>query len=160
MSIITETIRAASEGMRVSIDLERRNLRIGRRMIVREGRYEGALGVAPASPSRFFSVIERLYGLYIRSVPSGHDNGIRRHIFKAPAAHELDDESMLYGESRSVAGAALELYILCQSLLGFRWDSDTMGRWYWRSSVHPDLVVLRRWVDNPSSDINNNSNNN
>jgi hypothetical protein len=45
---------------------------------------------------------------------------------------------------RDVAQAQLELYILCQLLLGMQWQEE-WGKWFWQSPNDKDLVLLREW---------------
>ncbi len=54
---------------------------------------------------------------------------------------------MLYGERRDKAQIELELYILCQLLNGFQWNTETLGKWFWQSTRDKDLVLLRQWID-------------
>jgi hypothetical protein len=30
----------------------------------------------------------------------------------------------------------------------FVWNADEMGKWFWESKSDPDLVILRKWVEN------------
>lgn len=44
------------------------------------------------------------------------------------------------------AQVELELYILCQIILGIGWDANKMGKWFWQSNKDRDLVILKNWV--------------
>ena len=39
---------------------------------------------------------------------------------------DLEDEDMLFGVGRDIAQVELELYILCQIILGIGWDANKM----------------------------------
>ena len=53
---------------------------------------------------------------------------------------------MLFGTGRDKAQIELELYILCQIILGIDWNDNKMGKWFWQSSKDLDLVILKDWI--------------
>jgi hypothetical protein len=56
---------------------------------------------------------------------------------------------MAVGERREVARAKLEGFILCIIVDGFFvWNEEEMGKWFYQSTIDPDLVILRRWIEN------------
>lgn len=59
---------------------------------------------------------------------------------------DLEDEDMLFGVGRDIAQVELELYILCQIILGISWNTDKMGKWFWQSNKDRDLVILKHWI--------------
>ena len=146
-SIYEETLRAVENGAGFMVDFRRRNLKIDGRYVIENGRYEGELGVPPSSEDEFFSNVEELYCRYKHSVPSERSEGKSRRYFRAMPEKDLDDDDMLYGERRDKAQVALELYLLCQILHGFKWNPETMGRWFWQSRTDRDLVILREWIE-------------
>lgn len=80
-------------------------------------------------------------------MPSERSTSRSRNYFPALPEKKLDDEDMLYGERRDKAQIELELYILCQLLNGFQWNTETLGKWFWQSTRDKDLVLLRQWID-------------
>ena len=74
---------------------------------------------------QFTLQIEELYLRYKHSVPSERSTSRSRNYFPALPEKKLDDEDMLYGERRDKAQIELELYILCQLLNGFQWNTET-----------------------------------
>lgn len=146
-TIYQETIRAVESGTKFRIDFRHRSLKIGGRYVIRDGRYDGELGVPPLTEAEVLAKMEELYRRYKHSVPSERSEGRSRRYFRALPEKELDDGDMLYGERRDKAQAELELYLLCQILHGFRWNPETMGRWFWQSRKDRDLVILREWVE-------------
>lgn len=146
-TIYQETVQAVDDGAKFKIDFHQRSLRINGTYIIRDGKYNGELGVPPSTEDEFFANMEELYRRYKHSVPSERSEGKSRRYFKALQEKDLDDRDMLYGERRDKAQAELELYLLCQILVGFKWNPETMGRWFWQSRTEKDLVILREWVE-------------
>ena len=146
-NIYQETVRAVENGARFKVDIRRRSLKIDGRYVIRDGRYDGWLGVPACTEDEFFLNMEKLYRRYKHSVPSERSGGKSRLYFRALPEKDLDDGDMLYGERRDKAQAELELYLLCRILDGFRWNPETMGRWFWQCKADKDLVILREWVE-------------
>jgi hypothetical protein len=65
---------------------------------------------------------------------------------------------MLYGIRREEAQVELELFILCQLIQSaLDWNSFASGLWFWQSSTHPSLIILKKWIENnKDKQINNN----
>ena len=146
-NIYQETVRAVENGARFKVDIRRRSLKIDGKYVIRDGRYDGGLGVQACTEDEFFLNMEKLYRRYKHSVPSERSGGKSRLYFRALPEKDLDDGDMLYGERRDKAQVELELYLLCRILDGFRWNPETMGRWFWQSKADKDLVILREWVE-------------
>jgi hypothetical protein len=146
-NIYQNAIRAVEDGANFKVDFHSRSLRINGRYIIRNGVYEGELGVPCCDGSDFLAKVEELYHSYKHSVPSERSESKRCRYFTALSESSLDDESMLYGQRRDKAQIELELYVLCQILNGLEWAPDTMGKWFWRSKTDGDLVILRCWVE-------------
>lgn len=153
-TIYSKSVRSVEEGANFRVDFRSRSLKVGDKQIIRDGKYEGELGVEPCTPEEFFAHVEELYHAYKHSIPSERSESRSRRYFRALPERELSDEDMLYGGRRDRAQAELELYILCQILNGFTWNPDTMGSWFWQSPADKDLVLLRQWVE---PDYNNQS---
>lgn len=115
--------------------------------IIQNSQYEGDLGVELcASLDEFLSNVEHLYTRYKHSIPSTMSECKSRKYFKALSDKDLEDEDMLFGVGRDIAQVELELYILCQIILGIGWDANKMGKWFWQSNKDRDLVILKNWV--------------
>lgn len=99
-----------------------------------------------ASLDEFLSNVEHLYTRYKHSIPSTMSECKSRKYFKALSDKDLEDEDMLFGVGRDIAQVELELYILCQIILGIGWDANKMGKWFWQSNKDRDLVILKNWV--------------
>lgn len=146
-NIYQETIRAVADGAKFKIDFRSRSLKLDGKYIVRNGVYEGELGIDTCGVEEFFSNMEELYRRYKHSIPSERSESKSRLYFKALPEQDLGDEDMLYGERRDKAQVELELYLLCQMINGLAWNPETMGTWFWQSKADKDLVILRRWVE-------------
>ena len=133
-NIYQAAVQAVEEGAKFSIDFASRSFKLGGKPVIRNGQYEGELGVPSCTEEEFFANMEEL--------------------FRALPERELSDEDMLYGQRRDRAQAELELYLLCQILSGLKWNPETMGSWFWQSKQDKDLVILRQWVE---PDYNNQS---
>lgn len=155
-NIYTETLEKVGNGARFNVNLENRSLKLNGKYVIKDGKYEGVLGVEPQSIEEVLKEIERLYRRYHNSVPSERSDGKRKIYFKALAEHELSDADMLYGEHRDIAQIALELYVLCSILNGsLVWDSFAAGLWFWKSPNENGLIILKDWIT-PKNHTNNN----
>ena len=105
------------------------------------------MGIEPCtSIDDFLSNVELLYDRYKHSVPSEVSEYKKKKYFKALSEKDLEDEDMLFGTGRDKAQIELELYILCQIILGIDWNNNKMGKWFWQSSKDLDLVILKDWI--------------
>lgn len=150
-NIFDNAIAAVADGAKFTINFKRRTLKINKKYIIRDGKYEGELGQSLCSEQECLSEIERLYSRYKHSVPTERSEGQQRRYFKAFSEYELSDEDLLFGIRRDIAQIELELFILCQILLGFKWNPETMSNWFWQSDSDKDLILLRDWIDNKQS---------
>lgn len=154
-NIYHESVQAVKDGAKFRVDLERRNLTIDGKKIITNGEYEGELGMSLATLDDFLYTVNRLYAYYKNSVPSERSESKSRQYFRALSERELSDEDMLYGKRRDPAQIELELYILCQVLLGLEWVEALMGKWFWQSKEDKDLVILKQWIQPGNIPTNN-----
>lgn len=156
INIYQEAIQAVENGANFKIDFQSRSLKLNGKYVIKEGKYEGELGVPCCNEKEFLANVEELYRTYKHSVPSERSASKSRQYFLAFPERSLSDDAMLYGERRDKAQIELELYILCQILGGFKWNPEKMGRWFWQSKVDKDLVILRHWIEpNNNQSFNN-----
>lgn len=146
-NIYQESVRAVEVGARFKVDFQTRSLKVNGKYVIRDGTYEGNLGMPDCSEEEFFSNVEELYRRYKHSIPSERSESTSRRYFMALLEKDLSDEDMLYGQRRDKAQIELELFILCQLLNGFRWNTEKFGRWFWQSKEDKELVLLRQWVE-------------
>lgn len=145
--IYQETVRAVEDGAKFKVDFTERSLKIDGKYIIRSGEHEDELGLKKCTSEEFFAKVEELYRYYKHSVPSQRSQSKSRQYFKALPESELDDEDMMYGSRRDKAQLELELFILCQILLGLEWNGELMGKWFWQSKQDKDLIILRQWIE-------------
>ena len=155
MSIYLELIERVSEGESFHIDFEKRNMKVGKDFLIKEGKYEEtqellgeAFGNVHCLEDLLFE-LECLYKVYKYSLPSERSDNKRRHYFKALPMEEITDEQLIVAERREFSQAALEGFVLCMIVSGqLVWDEDVMqGKWFYQSKTDPDLVLLRTWVE-------------
>lgn len=147
-NIYGETLTAVNKGATYSVDFEQRNLKVNGKYIIKNGEYEGSLGVFCYEQDAI-EWLEEKYRIYKYSTPNEASEKKRKTYFKALEYEELSDDDILYGVSRNYAKCDLELLLLCLVLSGiFTWNED-MGNWFWQSKNEPDFVILRKWVERP-----------
>ena len=154
--IYQETVCAVEAGARIKVDFQTRSLKVDGKCVIRNGSYEGDLGVPNCGEEEFFSKVEELYRRFKHSIPSERSESASCRYFTALPESELSDEDMLYGCRRDKAQIELELYILCQIINGLKWNSETMGSWFWQGKTDKDLVILKQWVE-PSCNLTTNN---
>lgn len=150
-NIYQNSVQVVQDGAKFKIDFLSRSLKLNGKYIIRNGEYEGELGVSECSEDEFLTNVEELYHRYKHSVPSERSESKSRQYFMALPERSLSDDDMLFGERRDKVQIELELYILCQIINGLKWDSERMGRWFWQSKVDKDLVILKSWVEPQSN---------
>lgn len=154
MEIYSEFITRVEEGEPFHIDFEKRNMKVGKDYLIKEGEYDKTRGLIVGlhmfcrNIDDILENIERLYKSYKYSLPSERNDNKRSHYFRALPIEKIPDVSLMFAERREVAQAVLEGVILCL-IIGEElvWDEKTMGKWFWQSKTDPDLVLLRSWVE-------------
>ena len=140
-------VSSVINGLSFNVDFHHRSCKIDGKYIIKNGEYDGYLGVEPCDELQCLSTIEHLYHLYKNSVPSERSESRSRKYFYAVPECEMSDDDMMFGERRDKAQIELELYLLCQIILGFKWNHETMGTWFWQSKSDKNLVILREWIE-------------
>ena len=144
-----ELIERVYNGEKFHIDFEKRNMKVGKEYLIKDGEYDRnmhALCISMNSES-VLEDIETLYRSYKYSMPSERSERKRRKYFKALLVEELDLNDMVNGESREMAQCVLEGYILCSILTGALKWKDEWGTFFWQSKNDPDLVILKKWIE-------------
>lgn len=145
-NIYCYALQAVKNGARYRVDFEKRSLKVNGKYLIKDGKYEGSLGVFCYEKDAL-SWLERKYQIYKHSVPREADRW-RKAYFKALEEKDLDDEDMLYGEGRRYAQCDLELLFLCLTISGtLKWSEERMGKWFWQSEEDKDFVVFRKWIE-------------
>ena len=154
MSIYLELIERVSDGESFHIDFEKRNMKVGRDYLIKDGEFDESKELFPKlyEPYDLYSalhMIRELYRNYKYSLPSERSDNKRKKYFKALPMEEITDEQLMVAERREIAQASLEGLVLClivsEQLV---WDENVMqGKWFYQSKSDPDLVLLRSWVE-------------
>jgi hypothetical protein len=149
--IMEELIERVDNGERFHIDFEKRNMKVGRTYLIKDGEYDKDKYMLSLSKKATLDIIldniEDFYNEYKYSMPSERSESKRRKYFKALSVEELSIDDMVNGESREVAQCILEGYILVNILKGtLYWDEQLMGRWFYQGN-DPDLIILKKWIE-------------
>ena len=155
MSIYLELLERVCGGESFHIDFEKRNMKVGKSYLIKEGEYEETQELLGESFGNVHCLedllfeLECLYRVYKYSLPSERSDNKRRKYFKALPMEEITDEQLIAAERREFSQAVLEGFVLCMIVGGqLVWDENVMrGKWFWQSNNDPDLVVLRSWVE-------------
>ena len=151
MSIYLELIQRVSEGEVFHVNFEKRNMKVGKDYLIKEGEFDETRELFPKlyEPYDTYSALHMIRELYKYSLPSERSDNKRRHYFKALPMEEITDEQLMIAERREVSQAALEGLVLCLIVSGqLVWDEEIMnGKWFYQSKNDPDLILLRSWVE-------------
>ena len=156
MSIYLELVERVSNGEPFHIDFEKRNMKVGKEYLIKEGKFDGTRPLLLCSDFDEFqrldsvlSIIDGLYAKYKYSLPSERSDNKRKKYFKALPMEEITDEQLMVAERRETSQAALEGFVLCMIVNEqLVWDENIMnGKWFWQSKTDSDLILLRNWVE-------------
>lgn len=156
-----EILDKVMRGSKFYVNFMERSVRVDGKIVVKDGDFgeDNYEKEGDFSLEGTLSTIEELYNEYLHSIPSERSESHHKCYFRALKEEELSDEDMMYGESREVARARLETYVLEAICRGWLyWDEETMGTWFWQSKKHKTLIILREWVEgsHPIRDVNGN----
>lgn len=154
MTILNELVERVSNGETFHIDFEKRTMKVDGEFLIKNGEYDTSRCLFEMKDDSHFAVdsilqtINSLYKSYKYSIPSKRSDSKRRVYFKAFPMEEISDEELVM-ERREISQARLEGFILCMILEGrFVWDEKKLGKWFWQSNEDPDLVIIRKWIEN------------
>lgn len=147
-NIWNEAQEKVYNGSTFRINLEKRDLVIDGKYIIKDGKYEGELGYDTKFPvNALLVMVEEYYREYLHSAPSARSEAKYRRYFRALPEHELSEEDMLYGQHRDITQLRLELFILIAIIQNtFVWDDFAKGKWFWQSKKRPSLIILKKWI--------------
>ena len=159
MPIYLELIERVDNGESFSIDFEKRNMKVGKEYLIKNGEYDEAKGLFASFYGEPYSLrvvlhqIRELYENYKYSLPSERSDSKRKKYFKALSIDELTDKQLMCASRRETAQAALEGFVLCSIIAGhLTWDDEVMeGKWFWQSRSDSDLVLLKSWIKNKNN---------
>lgn len=146
-TIYHELLTRVEQGEPFVIDFKKRNLKISHKYIIKDGEY-GDRNLIIDGTEDVLKTIEYLYTHYKFSLPSERSDKKRKKYFYAYSIEEIPDEKLFTCfETRELARAKLEGYILCSILNNrLQWKSS-MGNWFWQSKIDKDLILLKEWIE-------------
>ena len=149
----SELFKKIESGIRWSINLEKRNLKVGNKKYISNGVLSDGIVIPNTGMSLndILCQIKALYQSYKTSMPSTRSEKHTRPYFKALSMNDTDTNGIfdfVIGANRELARFKLEGFIL-QTIITeeFKWDECEMGKWFWRDQDDKDLVILREWID-------------
>lgn len=156
LPIYVELVARVDNGEPFSIDFEKRNMKVGKEYLIKNGEYDKSREVFDMGHREIYSLyvalhmLRKLYENYKYSLPSERSDSKRKKYFKALPIESIPDDKLLIAERRETAQARLEGFILCAIITDqFKWDEEIMGgKWFYQSEKDPDLVLLRSWIEN------------
>lgn len=144
-TIYDQAMRAVSRSDSFLVDLLRHDLTVGRRRLITQGEYEGALGLDDIqTEADFRRHIVECYSDYYHSVPDvAEDRATRRGTYFA-ACDEPTREDVLMGIPRTLARCRLETSVLIGILRKLiTWTDDRPG---WFIHLAKGVVIQRKWL--------------
>lgn len=142
MSIYDALVTEVEQGKSFHIDLKKKTLKIGKKVMIDNGQYDGELiGDLPCNP---WEMAERLFYNYYVSMPSQWAER-KKSYFKAKEYEDMNEFELAAGEPRLIAQAKLEGFILCTILAKLLTWNDLFGSWFWKSAKYPQFVLLKEW---------------
>ena len=154
LPIYVELITRVDNGESFSVDFEKRNMKVGKEYLIKNGEYDTSREVFDMGHREIYDLyvalhmVRMLYQHYKYSLPSERSDSKRKKYFKALPIKEIPDDKLLIAERRETAQARLEGFILCAIITNqFKWDEEIMGKWFYQSKNDPDLVILRSWIE-------------
>lgn len=103
-----------------------------------EGMYKGEKSVSNDSIDDI-TALEELYGKYLYSRPNETNVG----RFYAKSLSDMSMKELVAGANRTKAKKELEKW-LSENITYQKFPAEE-GQWYWQSTIHPELVLLREW---------------
>lgn len=147
-TIYEELLSRVEQGEKFNIDFEKRNMKIGKDWLIKNGECEVGRILYGMNPIAIKEQIESMYKDFKYSCPSERSDSKRKGYFKALSVDELTDEQMIYGESRELMQARLEGFILCAILMNhLKWEDLTEEKWFYQSPNDKDLIILKSWIE-------------
>ena len=145
-NIYQETIQKVSQGARFKVNFQCRSLKVDGKYVIKDGKYDGDLDIPQCDDT--LNELDNLYFAYRHSLPTERSEAKRKCYFRALPEHELSDEDMMFGEQRDIAQVKLELFVLGNILQNtLKWENFAPGQWFWKSTVNPNLVLLKEWFE-------------
>lgn len=135
---------ALESGIPIRVDLDGKNLTIGKRKVIVNGELaEGCVLFYPQKDTMSaLKELKVLYERYKHSVPSERSERKARKHFYALPTDKLSDDDFVRADDRYESRIRLETELLFNVVIGnMVWDKS-FGNWYYKDD---DFVVLKKW---------------
>lgn len=155
MSIYEKLLRQADKNGKYKIDLNKKDLWIGRKHYIKNGEVmhdedliekddlKNVFGLEVDISQDVWNVIKYLYQEYKHSIPN--EKWKDTSYFKALSIEELTDDELAFNITRCFGQAMLEGYILLASMIGWiKWQDEE--HWFWQDVEDEDCIVLKQWI--------------
>lgn len=144
MTIYETLIDGVTKGQSFYINFKAKDLKLNKKYLVRNGKYDGEYGFLPNVKKH----IEELFEEYYFSVPSERSE-MKTTYFQHIDNDELEVEDLMCGESRLIAQAKLEGYVLGLILSGCPWSAiaEDEKNFFWQSKNNKNLIVWKEWFE-------------
>lgn len=143
MTLYEKLIKAAEEGKYFNVDLKDKNLTIGRKHYIVGGEVRTEDQLIEINEN-VWNILDDLWINYKHSVPNS--KRIKSYFYGALPIEELSTYELANNESRLVAQARLEGFILLANLSGdLIWQEPS--HWFWQSKLDKDFIILREWIE-------------
>ena len=147
MTLYDILVKLAASGYdKIYVDLEKKNLKVGRKIIIENAQVKQYKIKVNGKEYEFDDLINQkfdmdgLYHQYKYSTPSERD---MRGYFRALGANEMSDARLVLGMHRSEARVRLEAYLALAVMEGIEtWPDES--KWYWQGKDR-DFIVLRKY---------------
>lgn len=145
MTIYEKLVDSVSKGQSYYINFKTKDLKLNKKYLVRNGVFDGDYGL-PECDVR--ERLEELFENYYFSVPSERSE-LKTTYFHHIDDNELEIEDLVCGESRFLAQAKLEGYVLGLILSKCSWSviADEEKHFFWRSKKNKNLIMWKEWFE-------------
>lgn len=144
MTIWEQFMNGLENRVPFKVDFEERTLKLGGKILIDKGAFNGELGIITKENDEYLKIIESLYRAYKVSVPSEESKWKQKYAyFTAMELDDMTDEQLWVGKNREFCQGMLEGYFLMAVLNGFHWESK-YGKWFYRNN--DGLVILKQFL--------------
>lgn len=145
MTIYEQLIDGVTKGQSYYINFKTRDLKLNNKFLVKNGKYDGEYGFLPCKAREH---IEELFDEYYFS-NSCERSDMKSTYFIALDNEEISMEEAVCGESRFIAQAKLEGYVLGLILSNCPWSEIAYNEkdFVWQSKNNKNLIVWKEWFE-------------
>lgn len=145
MTIFEKLMDGVRKGQPYYINFKTRDLKLNKKFLVKNGKYNSEYGFLPYKAREH---IEELFDKFYFSL-SCERSDMKSTKFSALNSDEISLEEAVCGESRFVAQAELEGYVLGLILSKCPWSEIAYNEedFVWQSKNNKNLIVWKEWFE-------------